>query len=82
MMRTYRAKVDEEGNIRLLEPVELSEDCQVLVTVLNEEPAAVAGITLLSESALAEDWDRPEEREAWAYLAEEELALAEEGSAT
>lgn len=25
-------------------------------------------ITLLSERALAEDWNRPEEREAWAYL--------------
>jgi hypothetical protein len=29
---------------------------------------AVAETALLSESALAEDWNRPEEDEAWAHL--------------
>ena len=73
MLRTFKATVDENGNVRLLEPVKLSAECHVLVTVLDEEiRATVAGITLLSESALAEDWDRPEEVEAWAYLLEEE----------
>ncbi len=73
MLRTLKGTVDEHGNVRLLEPVKLAAECPVLVTVLDEEPAAdVSDITLLSEKALAKDWDRPEEDEAWAYLQEEE----------
>jgi hypothetical protein len=35
----------------------------------DEEPAAEASETaLLSERALAEDWSRPEEEEAWSHL--------------
>ena len=34
--------------------------------IVEEEP--VAETALLSEPALAEDWNRPEEDEAWAYL--------------
>ncbi len=34
-----------------------------------EEPEELANETaLLSEAAFAEDWDRPEEDAAWAYL--------------
>ena len=33
-----------------------------------EPGAEVAETALLSEEALAEDWDRPEEDEAWSYL--------------
>ncbi len=73
MLRTLKGTVDENGNVRLLEPVKLAAECPVLVTVLDEEPADIQEITLLSEKALAEDWDRPEEDEAWAYLQEEEL---------
>ena len=73
MLRTFKATVDENGDVRLLESVRLPAECQVLVTVLDDEtPIVVPGITLLSEKALAEDWDRPEEVEAWAYLLEEE----------
>jgi hypothetical protein len=36
------------------------------VTILEEEP--VAETALLCEAALAEDWNRPEEDEAWAHL--------------
>jgi hypothetical protein len=38
-----------------------------LVTILEEEPHA-HDAALLSEAALAEDWNRPEEDEAWAHL--------------
>jgi CRISPR/Cas system-associated protein endoribonuclease Cas2 len=66
-MRTVRAHIDEEGNVRLLEPVTLTSKRFALVTILEEEfhlPATM----LLSEAALAEDWLRPEEDEAWANL--------------
>lgn len=35
-------------------------------TILDE--ADVSDVTLMSEDALAEDWTRPEEDAAWAYL--------------
>jgi hypothetical protein len=38
-----------------------------ILTILDE-PVPVAETALLSEAALAQDWDRPEEDEAWAHL--------------
>jgi antitoxin FitA len=34
----------------------------------SNEPAKIAETVLLSQDALAKDWDRPEEDEAWAHL--------------
>jgi hypothetical protein len=65
---TFEAEVDEHGNIRPKEPVVLAPGSRVVVTVL--EPA-VAETTLLSEAALAEDWQRPEEDAAWSQLSQE-----------
>ena len=69
MLRTVEALIDESGMIRLLEPVRVEGTCRALVTILDDEaglhPNAAA---ILSESALARDWDRPEEDEAWSYL--------------
>jgi len=65
---TIEGEVDEQGNIRPKEPVSLTPGSRVLVTVL--EPA-VAETTLLSEAALAEDWQRPEEDAAWSGLSQE-----------
>jgi hypothetical protein len=42
---------------------------RALVTILEERPTdQPAETALLSETALAEDWDRPEEDEAWEHL--------------
>ena len=39
------------------------------MTILEERPTdRRAETALLSERALAEDWDRPEEDEAWKHL--------------
>ena len=65
MVRTVRAMVDAQGNVRLLEPVEIAVECQALVTILDDEVPETA---LLSEEALARDWLRPEEDAAWAHL--------------
>jgi hypothetical protein len=68
-IQTVEAVIDENGEIRLLEAVSLPEARRALVTILDEEPAAEASETaLLSERALAEDWSRPEEDEAWSHL--------------
>ena len=42
-----------------------------MVTVLDEEPAHANETALLSEAALAEDWNRPKEDAAWSYLQQE-----------
>ena len=39
----------------------------IMEAVTEEEPNN-DGISLLSEAALAEDWDRPEEEAAWSHL--------------
>jgi hypothetical protein len=69
MIRTVEAVVDEKGQVQLLEKVAISGTRRALVTILEEDPSIVAGeAALLSEQALAEDWNRPEEDEAWSHL--------------
>jgi hypothetical protein len=68
MIRTIEAIIDEDGHIQLLESVKLSSSRRALVTILEEKPTAISETALLSEQALAEDWDRPEEEEAWQHL--------------
>ena len=71
MIRTVEAVIDEQGEVHLLEPVRLGSTRRALVTILEESPlAAVSESALLSEAALAQDWDRPEEDEAWSHLQE------------
>lgn len=69
MHTTIEAKVDDEGVIRPLESVSLRPGARVLVTVLEPEAFDTA---LASESALAADWNRPEEDAAWADLSREQ----------
>lgn len=71
MPRTIKAVVDEDGTVHLLEAVTLRVGQRVLVTVLDEAGAGADEATLLSEQALAADWNRPEEDEAWAHLQRE-----------
>jgi len=68
MIRTVEATVDEQGTVRLLEPVRLDRTHRALVTILADELSNVHETALLSEPALAEDWNRPEEDAAWAHL--------------
>ncbi|HWF18520.1 MAG TPA: hypothetical protein VG754_04605 [Verrucomicrobiae bacterium] len=66
-MRTIEAIIEPGGQVRLIEAVKLSSPRRALVTILEESPS-VNDAALLSEAALAEDWNRPEEDAAWAYL--------------
>jgi hypothetical protein len=66
MSKTIEAEVDEKGNIRPKEPVVLTPGSQLLITVLGSSPGSETA--LLSEAALATDWNRPEEDAAWADL--------------
>lgn len=69
MLQTVEAVIDEEGNVHLLEPISLPTVRRALVTILDSEPISdIPETALLSEPALAEDWNRPEEDEAWSHL--------------
>ena len=69
MMSTYRAIVDDEGAIHLLEPVKLKEGTHILVTVADQDTLIAllksSGQTALSEQSIREEL---EEDAAWAYL--------------
>jgi hypothetical protein len=67
MIQTVEAVVDEQGRVQLLEEVKITGARRALVTILEESPS-VNETALLSEPALAEDWNRPEEDEAWSHL--------------
>ena len=69
MIQTVEAVVDEQGKVRLLTPIHLPTARRALVTILEEKPAVnVPETALLSEPALAEDWNKPEEDAAWSHL--------------
>jgi len=70
MMQTVQAVIDKNGKVLLLENIQISKPRRALVTILDEEGFdEIPNITaLLSEQALAMDWNRPEEDEAWAHL--------------
>ena len=68
MIRTVEAVIDEEGNVRLLEPVPLTAARRALVMILDEPGAPASETAWLSEPSLAEDWNRPEEDAAWSHL--------------
>ena len=73
MLRTFEAVVDEQGNVRLLEPIALPTPRRALVTILEETSGSqVSETALLSEAALAKDWNRPEEDTAWSHLQPEQ----------
>ena len=71
MLQTIEAFIDEKGNLKILESIKLPKKRRVIITIINEEPAEDAvNLALLSEAALATDWLRPEEDEAWSQLAQ------------
>ncbi len=68
MLRTVEAVIDEQNNVRLLEPVQLPSPRRAFLIILDEPAVNIPETALLSEPALAEDWNRPEEDAAWSYL--------------
>jgi hypothetical protein len=69
MLQAIEAVIDEKGQVRLLSPIRLPVARRAIVTILEEEwISRVPETALLSEAALAEDWNRPEEDAAWSHL--------------
>jgi hypothetical protein len=69
VIRTVEAMIDKQGNVRLLEPLQLTSSHRAIVVILDDPAwAGIHETVLLSEHALAEDWNRPEEDAAWSHL--------------
>ena len=66
MLRSIEAIVGPDGEVRLRQPLRLTQACRAIVTIIDEPDTPETA--LLSEQALAEDWNRPEEDEAWSHL--------------
>lgn len=75
MQQTIEPTIDEQGNVRLLEPIQLSEPRRAVVTILTDDQG-FSETALLSEAALVEDWERPEEDAAWSYLQQDKINAA------
>ncbi len=74
MLNTFEGVNDEHDTISLKEPLDVQSPCRVLVTVLGDLDEAIPETALLSEDALAEDWNRSEEELAWRHLQPEVLS--------
>ena len=66
MLKSVEAIIGTDGQVHLRESVQLTHPCRAIVTII-EEPD-IPETALLSEAALGEDWNRPEEDEAWSHL--------------
>lgn len=70
-IRKIEAIVEPDGRVRLSRPVRLDGPRRAIVSIMIDQPADVSETAMLSEAALAKDWERPEEDEAWAALQSE-----------
>lgn len=71
MLQSVKGIIDQDGKLRVLEDVNLPKSRRVIIVILDEEPTDEDNnLALMSEAALARDWDRPEEDEAWSHLAQ------------
>ncbi len=69
MIQTLEAEIDEHGSVKLARPVHLDRSHRALVMIMPDDAASGAGeCALLSEAALAEDWNNHEEDAAWKHL--------------
>ena len=68
MLIAAEAIIEKNGKVRLQKPIRLSSPCRAIVTILDEKSDVIRETALLSEVALSEDWNRPEEEEAWSHL--------------
>ena len=66
MIQTLEATIEKSGEVHLINPIHLTHSCRAIVTII-EEPG-ISDTSLLSQPALAQDWERPEEDAAWSHL--------------
>jgi hypothetical protein len=68
VMTAVEATLNKDGRVTFAKTIRVTKPCRVIVTFLDSPAPPISETTLLSEAALAEDWNRPEEDVAWAHL--------------
>jgi len=66
VLTSIEAIIEKDGVVHLKEPIRLAHSCRAIVTIVDEP--VITETMLLSESALAKDWNRLEEDAAWSHL--------------
>jgi hypothetical protein len=66
-LKSIEVTVEKDGTVHLPKELKLPARRRAILTILDES-TPVAETALLSQPALAQDWDRPEEDRAWAHL--------------
>lgn len=61
MLKTVKAKINKNGEVRLLEPIKVDHESNAIVTILDEEidlnDQNTNDLIVLNEKSLAEDWN-------------------------
>ncbi len=76
MLRTVEAVIDEQGQVHLLETVQLARARRALVTILDDEPVDAGGDTAHASASPSE---RHERRHAYDQLLRLAQSLSESG---
>lgn len=71
MHRTVEAIIEADGRVRLLERIVPGVPRRALLTILDESPEEEVDLTALVSEPALEDWNLPEEDEAWSHLQQE-----------
>ena len=66
MLKSVKATIETNGEVHLLEPLRVRHACRAILTIIDEPE--IPETALLSQQALACDWERPEEDAAWSHL--------------
>ena len=61
MLKTVKAKINKEGEVRLLEPLKIDHEKNAIITILDDEidlnDQNANELIVLNEKSLAEDWN-------------------------
>jgi len=68
MLIAVETIIEKNGEVRLQKPIRLSSPRRAIITILDADSDAISETALLSEAVLSEDWNRPEDEEAWSHL--------------
>ena len=66
MLTSVEATIGTNGEVHLSKPVQIAHACRAIVTIIEE--SEIPETALLSQQALARDWERSEEDAAWSFL--------------
>ena len=68
-LTAIEATIDPDGHVNTDRPLPITRTTKVILTLVIDD-GAEPDLALTSEAALAKDWNREEEDEAWATLQE------------